>query len=87
VYKNHSGLNVRSAGTEPSARIKLSAKTILWADVIFVMEKKHKQRLQDKFANEAQEKQIIVLDIPDDYQFMDEELIEDIKAKVDAYLF
>lgn len=87
VYKNHSGLNVRSAGTEPSARIKLTAKTILWADVIFVMEKKHKQRLQDKFANEAQEKQIIVLDIPDDYQFMDAELIEDIKAKVDAYLF
>jgi predicted protein tyrosine phosphatase len=87
VYKNHSGLNVRSAGTEPSARIKLTAKTILWADVIFVMEKKHKQRLQDKFANEAQEKQIIVLDIQDDYQFMDAELIEDIKAKVDAYLF
>lgn len=85
VYKNHSGLNVRSAGTEPSARIKLTAKTILWADVIFVMEKKHKQRLRENFLNEAQQKQIIVLDIQDDYQFMDAELIEDIKAKVDAY--
>lgn len=40
IYKDHSGINVWSAGTESSARIKLSAKTILWADIIFVMEKK-----------------------------------------------
>ncbi|MBA2611215.1 MAG: protein tyrosine phosphatase [Bacteroidetes bacterium] len=86
IYKDNHGVNVRSAGTEPSARIKLSAKTILWADIIFVMEKKHKQRMIDKFPIEVEDKMIIILDIPDEYQFMDPELIEDIKTKVDLYL-
>jgi protein-tyrosine phosphatase len=86
IYKDLSGLNVRSAGTEPSARIKLSAKTILWADIIFVMEKKHKQRIKEKFPQEAEDKQIVILEILDNYQFMDPELIEDIKAKVDPYI-
>jgi len=86
IYKNYSGLNVRSAGTEPSARIKLTAKTIEWANLIFVMEKKHKQRMIEKFPVEIERKKIIILDIPDEYQFMDEELVEDIKTKVGEYL-
>src|ERR1700756_3313528 len=81
IYKRQSGLHVKSAGTEPSARIKLTAKIIMWADIIFVMEKKHKQKMMEKFPFETEGKQIIILDIPDEYQFMDEELIEDIKAK------
>ncbi len=86
IYKNRPGLNVRSAGTEPSARIRLSAKTLAWADVIFVMEKKHKQRIKEKFGDELDHQTIVILDIPDEYQFMDEELIEDITSKVDSYL-
>jgi predicted protein tyrosine phosphatase len=86
IYKNRQDVSVRSAGTEPSARIKLSTKTILWADVIFVMEKKHKERIVQKFANELEDRPIVILDIPDDYQFMDPELVEDIKTKVDRYL-
>jgi predicted protein tyrosine phosphatase len=86
IYKNHADHQVRSAGTEPSARIKISAKLIIWADLIFVMEKKHKQRIAERFAEEIYEKEIIILDIPDDYQYMDEELIDEIKAKVADYL-
>ncbi len=86
IYKNNTDLNVRSAGTEPTARIKLTAKTILWADLIFVMEKKHKQRMQEKFPFETANKKIIVLNIPDEYQYMDPELVEDIKTKVDSYI-
>lgn len=41
IYKNTSGLFVKSAGTEPSAKIRINYKHILWADLIFVMEKKH----------------------------------------------
>lgn len=86
IYKNRNGIHVRSAGTESSARIKLSAKTILWADVIFVMEKKHKIRIEEKFKIESAEKTIIVLEISDDYKFMDPELIEEITSKVEPYL-
>jgi predicted protein tyrosine phosphatase len=86
IYKSHPGINVRSAGTEPSARIKLSSKNIIWADLIFVMEKRHKLRMVEKFPSETEDKQIIILDIPDEYKFMDPELIEDIKTKVDQYI-
>lgn len=86
IYKNTPAVNVKSAGTEPSARVKLTAKNIAWADIIFVMEKRHKQRMMEKFLTETQQKQIVVLDIPDEYGFMDEELIEEIKTKVDSYL-
>ena len=86
VYKNIQDHKVRSAGTEPSAKIRVSSKDILWADIIFAMEKKHKQRLIDKFPNEMSNKKVVVLDIEDDYKYMDTELIEMIRLSVDPYL-
>jgi len=86
IYQNHQEHNVKSAGTEPSARVKINAKHIAWANLIFVMEKKHKQRITEKFREEITGKELIVLDIPDDYQYMDEELIEEITTKVSPYL-
>ena len=76
----------RSAGTEPSARIKVTEKLIHWADLIFVMEKKHKERLMEKFSDILTDKPLIVLDIPDEYQYMDEELIEMLKLSVQPHL-
>jgi predicted protein tyrosine phosphatase len=86
IYKNYSGINVKSAGTEPSARIKLNSKIIEWADYIFVMEKKHKQRMSENFPAETKDKRIIILNIPDEFKYMDPELIEEIKSKVDDYI-
>lgn len=51
--------------------------------MIFVMEKKHKQRLEQRFTSE---KEIIILDIPDEYQFMDPELVEVIKTSLSPYI-
>ncbi|WP_090609430.1 low molecular weight protein tyrosine phosphatase family protein [Parapedobacter koreensis] len=76
LFKNHPLHRVRSAGTAPSARIKVSEKTIQWADLILVMEKRHKQHLQEKFGNWIEEKDIRILDIPDEYGYMDPELVE-----------
>ncbi|WP_227990971.1 hypothetical protein [Flavisolibacter ginsenosidimutans] len=50
------------------------------------MEKKHKQRLVNNFPVETKNKQLVILDIQDDYKYMDEELIEMIKISVDPYL-
>ncbi|OQP59414.1 protein tyrosine phosphatase [Niastella vici] len=86
IYKGRQDHQFKSAGTEPSAKIRVSAKDILWADLIFAMEKKHKQRLLDKFPAETEQKEIIILDIEDEYTYMDKELIEMIKLSVDAYL-
>lgn len=59
---------------------------IQWADLIFVMEKRHRQRLRDRFDDMLRDKQLVVLDIEDDYQYMDEDLIMALKAGVEPYL-
>ncbi len=79
-------MQARSAGTANSARIKVTAKLLNWAHVVFVMEKKHKQQLQQRFPEIYSQKQIIVLHIPDEFQFMDEELIQMISNSVEPFL-
>jgi predicted protein tyrosine phosphatase len=86
IYKDHAGLHVKSAGTEPSAGSEVTAEHIEWADLIFVMEEKHEQSMLDKFPLETGQKRIVVLDIPDEYKFMDPVLVEKIKAKVTGYV-
>lgn len=86
IYKHHDVVFAKSAGTSPSARIKINQKHIDWAELIFVMEKKHRQLIEQRFGNGLEKQKIIVLDIPDEYQYMDEELIEELKTKVAAYL-
>jgi predicted protein tyrosine phosphatase len=61
---------VRSAGTSTSARKTVNAKDILWADTIFEMEEKHESRLKDEFIRLVKYKDVQVLDIPDEYQYM-----------------
>ena len=82
IFKGRCGHHVLSAGTAASARTKVSAKLLLWADVIYVMEHKHKKILFERFRNEIQHKQLEVLDIPDEYQYMDEELIEILETQL-----
>lgn len=86
LYRNRQGFRARSAGTEPSARTRVTAGMLTWADRVFVMEKKHRQRLQDRFPEETAEHDIIVLDIPDEYHFMDEELVLLLEAAIEPYL-
>jgi predicted protein tyrosine phosphatase len=79
-------LNTRSAGTSKHAKHTVNLQDIRWADLIFVMEFKHKKSLQEKFRKELQSKKVIVLDIPDDYHYMDDELIELLRLSVTSYL-
>ena len=86
IYRNVEGLEVRSAGTSASARRKITESDVRWADEIFVMENKHKKRLVERFGKELKTKELYVLDIPDDYQYMDPELIELLRITIDSYL-
>lgn len=46
------------------------------------MERKHKNRIRAAFSRAVQELNIVVLDIPDEYRYMDQELVELIEAAV-----
>jgi len=50
------------------------------------MEKKHKQRMCENFPAETKDKRIIILNIPDEFKYMDPDLIEEIKSKVEDYI-
>lgn len=75
IFKSRPGIQVKSAGTEPSARIKVTEGMIGWADIILVMEKKHAAILRQDFQQTLIGKRLRCLDIPDDYEFMDPDLI------------
>ena len=82
IFARDPGLAVRSGGTSPNAQRTVRETDIRWADVIFVMERKHRDRLAASFPRATQFKVIYVLDILDDYQFMDPELIELLEQSV-----
>lgn len=85
VFKQK-GYSARSAGTSPSAKKTISIPDIKWADFIFVMEKKHKNRIIAKFTRLVEHKPIYILDIPDEYQYMDPELITHIEDSMLPYI-
>lgn len=86
LFDGCNGHNARSAGTENNARIKVTAGLIGWADVIFCMEKKHLRRIREKYAEELCGKKTIYLNIPDDFEFMDEDLQELLLSAVNENL-
>ena len=86
VWRDHPELQVRSGGTSPKARHTVTKGDIEWADVIFAMEKNHRSRLRADFADILDGKPIHVLDIPDQYQFMDPELVDLLRDAVRAIL-
>ena len=86
VFNGSGGHEVRSAGTEAGARIRVTAGHVGWADLIFVMEKRHLHRVQAKFGDTLIGKQIVCLNIPDDYQYMDEELIDRLQSGIQPYI-
>ena len=86
IFRNNQSFECKSAGTSKTARISVNAKHVNWADVIFVMENHHKKRLQQMFGEILKEKEMIVLDIPDEYEYMNSDLIDELEDAVESYL-
>lgn len=80
------GYEVRSAGTQPQARIVITEGHLRWADLIFVMEKSHLRRLREKFPDALVGKRVVALHIRDDYMFMDLDLIDELHAKLAPFI-
>lgn len=86
IFKKDKRFQVKSAGTSKTARIRVNRSQIDWADKIFVMEKRHRERLEEMFGDALDSKELIVLDIPDEYKYMDEDLIGNLRDSVEYYL-
>lgn len=76
----------RARGLSSSAERPLREGDVSWADVIFVMESEHSSRLRKQFRPALGSTPIHVLDIPDEFEFMDPELVERLELSVPGLL-
>lgn len=85
IYATDDRIDVRSAGLASSSRHQISDADLAWADLVLVMEDRHKAQLRAMFQGQALPS-IKCLDIPDDYRFMDAELVELIIEATEALI-
>ena len=86
VFASWPGVETDSAGVGADADVPLSPEQLAWAEIVFVMEKAHRNRLSAKFRRHLNGKRIVCLDIPDDYDYMQPELVRLLEKKVAPFL-
>jgi predicted protein tyrosine phosphatase len=86
IFTGRPHLEVRSAGLARQATVPLTIEMLEWADLVFVMEKRQRNIIQSRFKELYQRKRIVCLYIPDDFEFMDPELIQLLEERVSPYL-
>lgn len=86
VFADREDLSVRSAGTLPNARVRIDEALVAWADRIFGMEREHVEYVQAHFLRAAAGKEIVCLEIPDDYDYMQPELVALLEARLKPHL-
>jgi predicted protein tyrosine phosphatase len=86
VFADHPGIECASAGLSNDAETPVSAELVEWANLVFVMERRHKEKLSAQFKPQLAGKRVLCLNIPDNYKFMDPALIKLLQAKVTPHL-
>ena len=86
VFSGRPDLEVSSAGTNNDAENPLTSELIKWADVIVVMEKMHRTKVQKRFRSSLNGKRMICLDIPDEFVFIDPALVALLEERLARHL-
>ena len=86
VFSSYEGVEAIGCGTNSDAETPLSGDLIEWADIVLVMEKSHRSKVSKKFKPLLADKRLVCLDIPDNYDFMQLELIRLLEARVPRYV-
>jgi predicted protein tyrosine phosphatase len=86
IFSRWPGVEAMSAGLNHDAIAPVSSDLLEWADMVIVMEKTHKNKLTNKFGAHLKGKKVIVLDIPDEYDYMQPELVQLLRTKVPRYV-
>lgn len=82
IFSNIDGYDVRSSGLNKDAITTLTSELVEWADYIFVMEQSQRNKLQKKFKRFLNKQRVINLDIPDEYDYMDDALVRLLKQRM-----
>ena len=86
IFAKRSDLDVRSAGTSEDALARVNERMLAWADLIFVMDDTQREALNRLFPNDPALTRVICLQIPDEFPFLDVELVRLLEERVQPYL-
>jgi len=86
VFAAWPGVETDSAGLAPDAEVPLEPEQLAWAEIVFVMENAHLKRLSARFGRHLQGKRVICLRIPDNYAYMQPELVALLEARAGPLL-
>ena len=86
IFAKDPELDVRSAGTSEDAMVKVNARMLDWADVIFIMEDQQRQSLAALFPEHPAVGRAVCLDIRDEYHFLDPELVSLLEDRTRPHL-
>jgi predicted protein tyrosine phosphatase len=86
VFSSWEDIATDSAGVNADADTVVSQDQIHWSDIIFVMEDSHRAKLAKKFPSALKDKRVVCLNIPDEFDYMQPDLVSMLEAKVGRYL-
>ena len=86
VFSKYDGVDAIGCGANTDAETTVSGDLIEWADIIFVMGKSHRNINSKKFMPHLENKRLICLDIPDEYERMDPMLVRLMENRVLKYI-
>lgn len=86
VFSEYEGISAIGCGTNSDAETPISGDLVEWADIVFVMERSHRNKVAKKFKDLLKGKKLVCLDIPDDYDVMDPILVRLLENRVMRHL-
>src|SRR5689334_1098229 len=86
LFCKRADLDVRSAGTAADALTRVNQLMLEWADLIFIMDDQQRRSLQQQFGTHPALERLICLDIPDEFGFLQPELVDLLQTRTAPYL-
>ena len=86
IFSAYECIEAIGCGTNADAATTVSGDLIEWSDIIFVMERSHRNKVSKKFKELLKGKKLVCLDIPDEYGRMDPVLIRILENRVMRHL-
>ena len=86
VFSAYEGIDAIGAGTNTDAPTPVSGDLIEWADIVFVMERSHRNKVSKKFKSFLRNRKLVCLDIPDEYDRMDPVLVRLLEIGVSKHV-
>jgi predicted protein tyrosine phosphatase len=86
LFASWPGVETDSAGLADDAVVPLSSEQLEWAELVCVMEPAHRRKLSREHARWLKNKRVVCLDVPDEFTYMQPELVALLKRRVGPLL-